>query len=71
MHATDAKIAGWVHLVRAEYIEMPGLNLTRPQIQRLWSLDAADCDAVLEALIARRFLKPMRGNAFVRADGRV
>ena len=71
MLAIDVTISEWVHLVRAEYLEMPGLNLTKRQIQRLWSLDAAVCDAVLEELMSRRFLKPMRGGAYVRADGRV
>jgi hypothetical protein len=71
MRTTNVTISSWVQRVRAEYLEMPGLNLTRKQIQRLWSLDEADCDAVLEVLIARRFLKPMKGNVYVRADGRV
>ena len=52
MHAADATIFEWAQLVRAEYAEMPGLKLTERQIQRLWSLDAALCDAVIESLIA-------------------
>ena len=42
--------------VQAEFIEMPGLQLTSLQAQRLWGLDDETCDEVLEALIARRFL---------------
>ena len=41
--------------IRAEYIEMPGLNLTAAQAQRLqqwlWGLDGATCDMVLAALV--------------------
>src|SRR6187455_2620592 len=33
--------------VRAEYLEMPGLNLTREQARCLWALDADTCDQVL------------------------
>ena len=28
-----------VHRVRGEFLEMPGLRLTRAQAQRLWGLD--------------------------------
>ena len=30
----------WLQLIRAEYHEIPGLHLTKPQVQRLWNLDA-------------------------------
>lgn len=43
--------------VRAEYDEMPGLCLTRAQAQRLWGLEAESCDAVLDRLMASRFLR--------------
>ena len=69
MYAADATIVDWAQLVRAEYAEMPGLKLTEPQIQRLWSLDAALCDAVIASLIAGQFLKQTRGDAYVRFDG--
>ena len=36
----------WVHLVQAEYLEMPGLQLTRAQVRRLWGLEDQTCDAV-------------------------
>jgi hypothetical protein len=65
---TDATILDWARLVRAEYAEMPGLKLTERQIQRLWCLDAAICDAVIESLLAGRFLRQTRGNTYVRFD---
>jgi hypothetical protein len=69
MHSADATVSDWAQLVRAEYAEMPGLKLTERQIQRLWSLDAALCDAVIASLIAGRFLKQARGEIYVRFDG--
>ena len=63
---TDATILDCARLVRAGYAEMPGLKLTERQIQRLWCLDAALCDAVIASLMAGRFLRQMRGDAYVR-----
>jgi len=60
-------VSDWIHVVRAEYVEMPGLILTERQVRRLWNLDAASCDAVLEALIAARFLRRTPTNSYARA----
>lgn len=38
-------------LIRAEYQEMPGLCLTRAQMQRLWLLEPTACDSVLRTLV--------------------
>ena len=59
----------WLHLIRAEYHEIPGLHLTRRQVQRLWNLDATTCEAVLEVLEATRFLRRTHTGAYVRANG--
>jgi hypothetical protein len=59
---------GWLPIVRAEYAEFPGMQLTRPQIRRLFNLDAETCDAVVDALEAERFLRKARGEVYVRAD---
>jgi len=45
--------ADWLQLIQAEYREMPGLSLTKPQMQRLWGLDRATCDALLARLDRR------------------
>jgi hypothetical protein len=37
--------------ITAEYLEMPGLSLTKPQMQRLWSMEAVVCDALVDALV--------------------
>jgi hypothetical protein len=60
-------IAHWIGMVRGTYLEIPGLHLTRSQVQRLWGLDTLSCDRVLDALIAFRFLERTPDGAFVRA----
>jgi hypothetical protein len=45
-----------LHRIWNEYIEMPGLRLTREQGRRLWAVDAGTCGAVLESLVALKFL---------------
>ena len=47
--------------VQGEYIEMPGLRLTTAQAQRLWGLDRAACDALLDALVDAKFLSGTTG----------
>ena len=54
-------------LVRAEFLEMPGLRLTASQAQRLWDLDAANCRAVLSQLVAIGFLSEAEGR-YIRRD---
>jgi hypothetical protein len=55
--------------VRAEYLEMPGLCLTREQAQCLWGLDAQTCGHVLSYLVATGFLALTAHATYVRADG--
>lgn len=62
-------LADWLRLIRSEYLEIPGLHLSRSQVQRLWSLDQRTCDVLLDALIDVRFLRQTRTGAYVRADG--
>jgi hypothetical protein len=46
---------------------MPGLCLTRAQAQRMWGLDRASCDALLDALVSAKFLFKTRDGGFMRA----
>jgi hypothetical protein len=55
----------WLRLIQAEYLEMPGLHLTRPQIQRLWHLDDLACDLLLDRLVTDRFLRQTSHGAYV------
>lgn len=52
--------------IKAEYLEMPGLQLTRWQAQRLWCLEAVQCDALLEALVDAEFLRRTADGSYVR-----
>jgi hypothetical protein len=56
-------------LIRAEYLEIPGLALTKPQVERLWGLDATTSEALLAALVDVKFLRRTLRDAYVRADG--
>jgi Fic family protein len=51
--ASDALL----HRIRGEYLEMPGLRVTFAQACRLWQLDEATCEAVLNVLVEQRFLR--------------
>ena len=48
--------------LRVEYLEMPGMNLTVEQAQRLCGVERAECAMVLGSLVVAKFL-------YVKADG--
>jgi hypothetical protein len=68
MVTTDVDTSDWLRLVRAEYLEMPGLSLTARQAQRLWVLDTTTCEEVLGRLVEDHFLRHTNADTFVRAD---
>jgi hypothetical protein len=47
-------------IIRAEFIEMPGMRLTRGQFRRLWNLNDGDCDRLVRRLIGAGFLVESR-----------
>ena len=53
--------------IEAEYMEMPGLSVTLPQAQRLWTADQRTCQTAFDRLIARGVLKMSVKGRFVRA----
>ena len=53
--------------IQAEYAEMPGLNLTLPQAQRLWAVDQATCEELFSRLISSGVLRRTSKGRFVRA----
>jgi hypothetical protein len=59
----------WLQLIKSEFLEMPGLQLTRSQFQRLWSLDAQFCDRLLAVLLATHVLEKTPRDAYVLAGG--
>jgi hypothetical protein len=48
--------------LRAEFMEMPGLQLNLEQAQRLCGVERVQCQQVFDALVAEKFL-------FVKPDG--
>lgn len=54
--------------IRAEYLEMPGLQLTTPQALCLFGLDSETWNAVLAALVDAKFLSQTRSGMFAIAS---
>ena len=69
MSRAETHVEDWLMLVRAEYVEMPGLSLTKPQVERLWGLDAVVSEALLAALVDVKFLRRTVRDRYVRASG--
>lgn len=56
-----------VDRVRADFTEMPGLELTMPQAVRLWGMGMDDCRFVVDALIDAGFLRWTSRRTIARA----
>ena len=56
-----------VDRIRGEFREMPGLQLTFAQAQRLFGLEAAACRRVIDALVESSFLRWTASGTIVRA----
>lgn len=54
--------------VCAEFIEMPGLQLTFDQARRLWGLESNICQQVIEDLVSCGFLRRTASGSVTRAD---
>lgn len=70
--APSAMPAGFEQLaqrVRAEYLEMPGLNLTRDQARCLWAVDGPLCDRLLAHLVETGFLERTSHATYVHHGG--
>jgi hypothetical protein len=52
--------------IRGEYLEMPGLRLTRPQAKRLWGLDDDTSARVLNVLVDLKFLVQASDGTYAR-----
>jgi hypothetical protein len=55
--------------VSGEYVEMPGLQLTLEQAQRLFGLSESECGVVLESLAECEILMKLPNGKFARASG--
>jgi hypothetical protein len=67
MEDGDMCVTELLGVIQAEYLEIPGLHLTKPQARRLWGLDPFTCDALLDALVAAQFLRCNHRGAYVLA----
>jgi hypothetical protein len=65
----SAEFEHLVERVRSEFLEMPGLRLTAAQAARLWGLDSARYEEVVEVLVRREFLQRTASGAVARASG--
>lgn len=63
---TEAPVADFIRLIRAEYEEMPGLVLTCPQVRRMWGVDAPMCRTLMDALVRSGFLVRRSNGSYAR-----
>lgn len=66
MLVAETPVAELVHRVRAEYLEMPGLVLTKGQLCRFCVLDPPLCDAIVDELVTSGFLRCRPDNTYAR-----
>jgi hypothetical protein len=52
--------------IQMEYLEMPGLHLTRQQASRLWNLAQSACDEILATLVREEFLSQTADGRYLR-----
>ena len=57
--------------IRAEYLEMPGMNLTSDQVARLCGMERSTCQTVLDALVDAQFLTLTPDGTYVRRSDEV
>lgn len=67
MSAQAIDADGILQRIRGEFLEMPGLCLTAGQARRLWNLEPATCETLLQALEAADFLRRTPSGTFVLA----
>jgi len=68
LETTD--ILSLVARIECEYREMPGLQLTESQMQRMWRLDGATCEVMITVLVTQGIVVKTPRNAYARADRR-
>lgn len=68
MATEQASLHEWVQLIRAEYEELPDLQLTQPQVEDLWGLDTTVAEVLLSALVSTGVLNRTPQGVYVRGD---
>ncbi len=66
----ETDVLSLVARIKCEYREMPGLQLTERQMQRMWRLDGATCQVVITVLVTHGIVVKTPRNAYARADRR-
>jgi hypothetical protein len=56
LHPLDVRLRDAIHLVKAEYLEMPGLGLTLPQVARFFALSLEESEQLVAALVGEGVL---------------
>ncbi len=69
MTEREADLNMWVSVIKGEYREMPGLQLTKPQVRRMWGLGESDCELVLDMLQEADFLHVTAFGCYALVDG--
>lgn len=64
---TAGKTEEAIRLIQGEYLQIPSLQLTLEQIQRLWNLELSTTEDVVRELCDRRFLRRTAAGPYVRA----
>jgi hypothetical protein len=66
--AKQLNIVTLVARIQSEYREMPGLQLTARQMQRMWCLDDLTCEVVIAELVTQGTVVKTRRDAYARAN---
>ena len=61
---TDSTPGDLLFLIRAEFLEIPGLQLTQRQIEHLWGIDTQMAAAILCSLVEAHFLTRTPAGAY-------
>jgi len=68
MSPIQTQMTHWLPIVRGEFLEVPCLHLTKPQVRRLWGLDPNTCDVLLDTLVHGGFLRQTNNGTYARVD---
>ncbi len=66
MRSLDTSVERYLKIVQSEYREMPGLQLTKRQLQRFLGIDVRTCETVVTILERERFLRRTPKDQYVR-----
>ncbi len=66
----DTRWSDLWYRVRSEFAELPGLSLKVDQAARLFGLDPAETERILETLVSEGFLRRTVVGGFARNDSR-